>query len=257
MNGLVIGASLKMYFGRRRTAEWVRAVRAICDRHPAVVSGGVQPFVVPSFLAIPDAVEVASGSPLLVGAQDMHWAGPGPYTGEVSAEELVEHGVDLVEIGHAERRRLFGETDETAASKVAAAWRAGLTPVLCVGEHREVDAATAAARCADECDRLLEPARDEGLTGGVIVAYEPVWAIGRSEPASEAHIRRVTSTLRERLGADPTARPGRVIYGGSAGPGLLTRIAADVDGLFLGRFVHDPVAFGRILDEAFDLQESA
>ncbi|MGI6878543.1 triose-phosphate isomerase family protein [Microbacterium sp. gxy059] len=253
MARFAIGSSLKMYFGRARTRDWVRSVAELCAEHPAVAQGIVEPFVIPTFPSIPETVAAAAGAGLRVGAQDMHWEPSGAFTGEVSGPELVEHGVSLVEIGHAERRALFGETDETVALKTAAALRAGLAPVLCIGEQRKQDPAAAAAECRSQLERSLRRAREEGVGGRLIVAYEPVWAIGAPEPAAESHIRGVTGALREHLADDALLSPAQVIYGGSAGPGLLPRIAPDVDGMFLGRFAHDPAAFGAILDEALEL----
>lgn len=250
---MLIGSSLKMYFGRARTLEWMRAVAAICAEHPAVRQGLVEPFVLPSFPSIPDVVPVATDAGMLVGAQDLHWEDAGSFTGEVSAAELAEHGVTLAAIGHAERRRMFGETDETVALKVAAALRNGIAPVLCIGEEAEGDHAAAAAACVAQLEASVALATEQELSGRLIVAYEPVWAIGAPEPAGDAHIRAVGSALRARVAGLPF--DAQVIYGGSAGPGLLPRIADSVDGMFLGRFAHEPAAFGAILDEALALQE--
>ncbi|MCH1883807.1 triose-phosphate isomerase family protein [Agrococcus sp. ARC_14] len=249
---MLIGSSLKMYFGRARTLEWTRAVAAICAEHPAVRQGLVEPFVIPTFPSIPDVVAVATDAGMLVGAQDLHWEDTGAFTGEVSAAELAEHGVTLAEIGHAERRRLFGETDETVALKVAAALRNGIAPVLCIGEEIEVEPAAAAAACIAQLDASLAVAREQERIGRLIVAYEPVWAIGAPQPAGDDHIRAVGTALRARLAELPF--DAQVIYGGSAGPGLLPRIADSVDGMFLGRFAHEPAAFGAILDEALALE---
>jgi triosephosphate isomerase len=249
---VLIGSSLKMYFGRARTVEWTRAVADICAAHPAVREGLVEPFVIPSFVSIAEVMPIARTAGMLVGAQDVHWAEPGPYTGEVSAAELAEHGVSLVEIGHAERRAHFGETDDTVARKTAAVVRHGLTPLLCIGEAVESDPTRAAEVCTSQLESSL--ARVDGsLANRLVVAYEPVWAIGRSDPADDEHIRLVTRAIKTALVATPFS--AQVIYGGSARPGLLPRIGDAVDGVFLGRFAHDPLAFGGILDEALDMEE--
>lgn len=249
---MLIGSSLKMYFGRARTLEWTRAVAAICADHPAVRDGVVEPFVIPTFPSIPDVVPIATAARMLVGAQDLHWEDAGAFTGEVSALELAEHGVTLAEIGHAERRAMFGESDATVALKVAAALRHGIAPVLCIGEAREGSPDDAAAACIRQLEASLALAREAGAVGRLVVAYEPVWAIGAPRPAGDDHIRAVASALRAQLADDPL--DAQVIYGGSAGPGLLPRIADSVDGMFLGRFAHDPAAFGTILDEALALE---
>ncbi|MFJ6000543.1 triose-phosphate isomerase family protein [Arthrobacter sp. NPDC092385] len=253
MPRFTIGSSLKMYFGHQRQLEWTRRVAEIASTHPAVQQGVVEPFVIPTFPSIAAVRDLATPGGLLVGAQDVHWEDAGAYTGEVSAAELAEIGVRLVEIGHAERRSMFGETDSSAALKVRASLRHGLVPVLCIGEEERGEYASAIRACLRQLEACLAVTRREGVGGELIVAYEPVWAIGRSEPAPDTHIRAVTGALRAHLADDGLVRQGRVIYGGSAGPGLLTRIAPDVDGMFLGRFAHDPAAFEDILDEAWEI----
>lgn len=251
---LLIGSSLKMYFGRARTVDWASRVAATCRTHPVVRSGLAEPFVIPTFPSIPEVVTVVEDSGMLVGAQDVHWEDSGAYTGEVSAAELAEHGVALVEIGHAERRRMFGETESTIARKVVATARQGIAPLVCIGETAQLPGPAAAAECLEQLEGSLALAREAGVGGRLVVAYEPVWAIGAAEPADDEHIRTVCGALRRHVAEDALFSPAQVIYGGSAGPGLLPRIAESVDGMFLGRFAHDPAAFGRILDEVLALE---
>jgi triosephosphate isomerase len=238
-----------MYFSHRTTLEWVRAVAAICAEHPATTSGTVEFFVIPTFPSIPAVVELARPAGIAVGAQDLHWADAGAFTGEVSGAELAELGVTLAEIGHFERRTIFGETDEIVARKTHAALRNGLAPVLCVGEPERGVPDEAAADCIRQLESSLAPARAARTGGRVLVAYEPFWAIGAPEPAPPEHVGAVCGALREHLKGDGLFPDAGVIYGGSAGPGLLPRIADDVDGMFLGRFAHDPDAVRTILDE--------
>jgi triosephosphate isomerase len=243
MAEVVVGVSLKMYFGHREAREWFARVAELVARHPAVSSGDVEFFVIPTYLQIARAIEAFEGTPTLIGAQDAAAEDSGAFTGEVSPAELVEVGVSLVEIGHAERRRLFGDTDEVVRAKTRAALRNGLRPVLCIGESQQDEPARAAAQTVAQLRNALEGAP----AGPLIVAYEPVWAIGAPEPAPVEHIRTVTLALRDAV-AD---RPGTfVMYGGSAGPGLLTALEDAVDGLFLGRFAHDPASLETVLDEA-------
>jgi triosephosphate isomerase len=251
---LLIGSSLKMYFGRARTLDWTRRVAELCAGHPAVRDGLVEPFVIPTFPSIPEVMPIARAAGMLVGAQNVHWEDAGAFTGEVSAAELAEHGVALAEIGHAERRAAFGESDEMVARKVAAAMRHGIAPLVCLGETEQRGGFSAAAACIEQLEAALTVARDERLGGRLVVAYEPVWAIGAAQPADDDHIRTVGRALRTHLAHDITVSEARVIYGGSAGPGLLPRIADSIDGMFLGRFAHDPAAFGRILDEVVALE---
>ena len=244
-----IGSSLKMYFGHKRTLEWVRAVADICAEHPATAGGVVQFFVIPTFPSIPGVVELARPAGIAVGAQDLHWEDAGPFTGEVSGAELAELGCTLVEIGHAERRAMFGETDEVVARKTLAALRNGLAPMPCVGEPEPGAPGAAAEFCIGQLESALAPARASGMGGQLVVAYEPIWAIGAPEPAPAEYVTAVCRALRAHLAGDALFPDAKVIYGGSAGPGLLPQIAADVDGMFLGRFAHDPAAVRRILDE--------
>ena len=249
-----IGVSLKMYFGHAEALRWFDRVAELAAAHPALRSGAAELFVIPSFPALPAAVERLVPAGVRVGAQDLFWEDRGAFTGEVSGAELAELGVTLAEIGHAERRRLFGETDETVARKTAAALRNGLTPVLCVGEADQTDAARAASHCIAEFDRAVAGV-EPGHAGGVLVAYEPHWAIGAAEPASPAHIAGVTERLAAHVATVPGYEESRVIYGGSAKPGLLPKLGSAVGGLFLGRFAHDPAALGAILDETVQLAE--
>ncbi|QNO36904.1 triosephosphate isomerase [Protaetiibacter sp. SSC-01] len=242
----VVGVSLKMYFGHRAAKEWLADVADIAATSPAVASGDVELFVAPTFVQLLPALEAVGGTRVVVAAQDAATHDTGAFTGEVSPAELAEIGVGMVELGHAERRRLYGETDAVVAEKSAAALRNGLTPVLCIGEPHRVAPEEALAFAAEQVRAALGGAP----AGRVILAYEPVWAIGASEPAPVDHIRHVTAGLR-RLLAEWPERPGSaVLYGGSAGPGLLTELGDDVDGLFLGRFAHDPAALRAVLGEA-------
>lgn len=241
---VTIGVSLKMYFGHIQTLNWARRLARTADRHPAVTSGAARLFVLPAFPAIVPVAGLLAGSGVAVGAQDIATEDAGPYTGEVSGPVLKEIGCRYAEVGHAERRRLYGEGDTVVAAKTAAALRNGLTPVLCVGELDPVAPDEAARRTVAEAERLLH-----GTTGEVVLAYEPQWAIGAAEPASAEHITTVCAALTRWLDGRPAHTGSTVIYGGSAGPGLLTRLGPDVGGLFLGRFAHDPAALESILDE--------
>ncbi|WP_139023382.1 triose-phosphate isomerase family protein [Arthrobacter globiformis] len=253
-----------MYLGYRDSLRWLDELRQQVDTRPALAAGRVVPFVIPSFPMLPAAGDIIAGSPLVLGAQNCGWA-DGPWTGELSPSLLAELGVGLVEIGHAERRRHFGEDDAMIALKVRAADGAGVTPLLCVGEESrgtETTPSTGAA-VADSTAGAEGAARfvcgqieaavggDWGLAARLVIAYEPVWAIGAAEPASAAYVSAVVRILRELLGAHGL-QGLPVIYGGSAKPGLLPSLDG-VSGLFLGRFAHDAANFGKVLDEALSL----
>lgn len=246
---MLIGVSLKMYMGFAQTVRWCEQVAAIATTHPAVVAGVAELFVLPSFPVIPRCREVFAGTSVRVGAQHLAPADFGAYTGEVGAPMLAEIGCAYAEVGHAERRRLFCEDVPTIAARSVAALRNGLTPVLCVGEERPEAADGAARECLYDVHAVVDAARREGLAASLVVAYEPQWAIGAAEPAPTEHIRQVCGLLAQGLRDEPGAAGSRVIYGGSAGPGLLSRLGTAVDGLFLGRFAHDPAAVGAVLDE--------
>lgn len=256
----LLATSLKIYFGYRQTRDWVGDIARIAGEHPAVRSGAVELAVLPSFPVLESTAAALAGTPVRFGAQNLATADRGAYTGEVGGLMLAELGCTYAEIGHAERRELFEETDEIVRSKVAAAYRAGLTPILCVGETTPGTIEDA----VDVCRRQIVDAIDgiggagaDGVGGvdgadGVlplVVAYEPRWAIGAGEPAGPEFIRAVCAGLQAVVRDLPVA-DGRIIYGGSARAGLLSQLGGDVDGLFLGRFAHDPEAVRKIVDEA-------
>lgn len=241
-----IGVSLKMYFGYRDGVEWFRRVAATSAAHPAVVRGDVVLFVLPSHLQVVSALEAFRGTSVVVGAQDGAAEDSGAYTGEVSASELSEVGVRLVEVGHAERRDLFGEDDGTVAAKTSAILRNGMTPLICLGEPAGLSSPDAARFVTDQLTSALQSAP----TGPVLVAYEPTWAIGADAPASAARIALVCGALRGILTGLAGREGSAVIYGGAAQPGQLAQIGEHVDGLFLGRYAHDPGALLDVIEEA-------
>lgn len=247
----MVGVSLKMYFGHERARVWFDDVATRVRSHAAVMDGSVRLFITPTFLQILPAVAAFRGTPVRIGGQDVAHADEGAFTGEVAAAELADVGASIAEIGHAERRRLFGETDDIVAEKTRAALRAGLTPLLCIGEEQRQDPRAA----AEISVRQLRASLAGADRGSVIVAYEPVWAIGAAEPAGEEHVGIVARALREALDDDPARAGSSVIYGGAAGPGVLARLGHAVDGVFLGRFAHDPDALVTVLDEAAALLE--
>lgn len=251
MTQVTVGVSLKMYFTHLQAQKWFDEVSIRVREHDAVQSGEVELFITPTYLQILPAVAAFEGTPVRIGGQDVAAEPTGAFTGEVSAAELAEVGASIAEIGHAERRRLYAETDDVVAAKTRSALRARLTPLLCIGETARQDPQAAAAIAVAQVDSALEGAD----VGAVIVAYEPVWAIGAAEPAPHEHIRVVTAALCAALDADPARAGSAVIYGGAAGPGLLTALGDSVDGVFLGRFAHDPDALVRVLDEAAALAE--
>lgn len=251
---ITLGVSLKMYFSYQQTLAWSQAVAAIARNHPAIISGEVALFVLPAFPALPPVLEAFAGSNVLVGAQDLCQEDNGAWTGEVSGTMLAEMGCGFAEIGHAERRRYFAEDDRLIAAKLAASLRNGLTPVLCLGESEQGTSQEAIAVCRQQLDAYLLTARQQQLSGHIVLAYEPQWAIGAATSAPDDFIAEVCQGLRAFSGLGEFTFS--VIYGGSAGPGLLRRLGHHVDGLFLGRFAHQPAALASIIDEAAELATS-
>ncbi|MHC5261732.1 triose-phosphate isomerase [Streptomyces sp. UC4497] len=233
-----IGTSFKMTKTRSEAASYAARVRA------AVGDGidGVQPFLIPSATAVPVVADtLGPRSPVLTGVQNAHWDDEGAWTGEISVPQAADAGARLVEIGHSERRAHFAETDETVRLKTAAALRHGLTPLVCVGEDA---AARDAGRGADVVRAQAEAALEgQSDPGAVLLAYEPVWAIGEhGRPPRPEEIAPALAALAE--------LPARaVLYGGSVdlgnAPWLLE--LPGVQGLFVGRAAWDVDTFLKLL----------
>ncbi len=250
---VILGVSLKLYFDIADTARWAEAFGAIAARRESVREGKILLFLLPSVTSLDVVARALRGTAVSFGAQDLHWADRGSYTGGVSGTDLREFGCRYVEVGHAERAAIFGESVEIAQSKFVAAVRNDLNPVLCIGEQEPMDAADAAAECVRQLQGYLKGVGHEAANLDLVVAYEPAWAIGKDEAAPPEYIGAVTSGLRQSLDHDCPFRESSVIYGGSAGQGTLSALDGAVDGLFLGRFAHDISALEGILDEAEEL----
>lgn len=244
---LVVG-NWKMNLGERAARELAAAlVRTLpFDR----VDAGVAP----AFPCLRAALDAAANSPLQVGAQTMHWEDRGAFTGEVAASMLAEMGVRFVLVGHSERRAQFGETDAAVARKVAAAGRHGLTPILCVGEtESERDAGTTGQVVVAQIDAALA-AVDGRVADALVVAYEPVWAIGTGRTPSVGDVAAAHAAIRgalvNRLGA--AARSVRILYGGSVTAGNAGELlrATDVAGALVGGASLDASSFASIAEAA-------
>ncbi len=216
--------------------------------------GSVDVVVCPPFTSLKPAVELCAQSRVRVAAQNMHQEESGAFTGEVSAPMLTELGVDAVVLGHSERRALFAESDEALARKVAAALEAGLEPILCVGE-------TEAEREAGATDGVLLRQVTEGIAGvvddrlaDVVIAYEPVWAIGTGRTATSEQAAEAIALIRRTIAgrsADAAERV-RILYGGSVKPQNAAELMAqeEVDGALVGGASLDPRDFAAIVDAA-------
>ena len=204
--------------------------------------------ICPPTLLIAEFARLALGTKLALGGQDCHEAVSGAFTGDVSAEMLVDAGASFVILGHSERRHFHHETDAEIAKKLEAAWRAGLQPIVCVGESLE-------AREAGDTLNVLDGQLDGALgaiekTRALAIAYEPIWAIGTGKTPSLAEISQVHRHIRSRL-ADFVSAPHsvRLLYGGSVNPknaGDILRIQ-DVDGALVGGASLKAVDFSAII----------
>jgi triosephosphate isomerase len=240
LTGPLVAVSTKAYFGAAHTRSWVRAVAAL---GPVAAAGGVELAVLPTFPLLESTAATLADSGVAWGAQDVAASDSGQQTGEVLAATLAELGCSYVEVGHAERRRLFGEDDATVRAKVGRVVAHSMVPLICVGEADRTDPDDAAAHSVAQLTDALHAVPD----AAVVVAYEPVWAIGAPHPAPAAHVIAVTTALRAALAAH--GGPSRVLYGGSAAPGTATALNGAVDGLFLGRFAHDVNALRTVVEE--------
>jgi triosephosphate isomerase len=237
-----------MYFGYTQTVAWCETVREVVLSHPAIVNGSVELFVIPAYPVLARAKAIFAGTRVELGAQNLHWEDSGPFTGEVSGSMLAELGCRYVEVGHAERRQIFGESDDVVAAKTRAALRNGLIPIICVGEFTRRSSDESIQSCHQQIESALSGS-DAASAGPVIIAYEPIWAIGASEAAPTDHIEAVCKGIKAALRLQP-AFSATVIYGGAAGPGLLSRLRGSIDGLFLGRSAHEPSGLVDVLGEA-------
>jgi triosephosphate isomerase len=206
------------------------------------------------FTALETVVGGLEGSGVIVAAQNMHQAETGAFTGEISAPMLTELGVSGVVLGHSERRQLFGETDRALTAKVPAALEAGLQPILCVGEtEEEREAGDMERKLRHQVQEGLEDVADDRISD-VVIAYEPIWAIGTGKVATPDQAQEAISFVRA-LVADRSkeaAERVRVLYGGSVKPENAAEILEqpDVDGALVGGASLDPDSFARIVAAA-------
>ena len=243
----VVARNWKMNKTAAEAAEFVDAVSPlIADTNAREV------IIAPTFPALAAAVAAASGSKIRISGQNLHWEASGAYTGEVSAGMLVEIGCTHVIIGHSERRQYFGETDGTVHLKTLAALDAGLTPIVCVGETLE-------QREAGNTDTVLTEqftagvgALQPGQFAELILAYEPVWAIGTGRTATpeiaEAAHQQIRALAVERFGKT-IAEGVRILYGGSVKPSNFASLLGcpNIDGGLVGGASLDPESFAALV----------
>ena len=234
----VIAGNWKMNMTASEGAQLIADIRSNCGGACGCACAP-EVMVFPPFTSIAAVQEAAKGTALVVGAQNVHWAENGAFTGEISAKMLVEMGVTHVIIGHSERRQYFGETDETVNTRVKAALAAGLKVVLCVGETLE-------EREKGVTEAIIEKQVRWDLDGvtmdqldNVILAYEPVWAIGTGKTATNEQAQEVHAFIRALIGkafCPVCAGKLRILYGGSMKPANAAGLLAqpDIDGGLIG-----------------------
>jgi triosephosphate isomerase len=243
----IIAANWKLHKTRAEARQFVELLGQQCPD-----PGALEVVLAAPFTALATMQEALQQTPFRLAAQNLFWESSGAYTGEVSAAMLVDVGCSAVIIGHSERRQYFGETDDTVAYKVAAALRAGLQPIVCIGE-------SLAQRQAGETFSVLEHQVCQGLAGcapeavaRLVLAYEPLWAIGTGVTATpgqaqevHAHIRRLVAQTWD----EASAQAVRIQYGGSVRPENITALMAeaDIDGALVGGASLDALSFAQIL----------
>jgi triosephosphate isomerase len=245
----IVAGNWKMY---KTVAEAVKYIKEFRDIVKDVAD--VEIVVAPTFTALHAAADAARNSHVRIAAQDLYWEREGAFTGEVSAAMIRDCGAEYVIIGHSERRTLFGETDATVNRKLAAAFVAGLTPIVCIGE-------TLDERDRNETLDVLDRQIKQGLDGvaadqlaQLVMAYEPVWAIGTGRNATPAQAAEAHAHIRQRLrswfGGD-AAEGCHILYGGSVKPDNIRELIAQehVDGALVGGASLDVRTFADIVSK--------
>ena len=247
MRKKLMAANWKMYKTPDQTRDFFRDFLPLVKKHDRD-----EITVCPPFLDVPAAVEAAKGSNVAIGAQNMYWEKEGAFTGEISTGMLLAVGCTHVIIGHSERRQYFGETDDTVNLKLKAALEAGLIPIVCVGEVlEEREAGLTEDVLRRQCLRAFHAISGK-KAAKLVIAYEPVWAIGTGRTAtpqlaSEAH-QVIRSEAGKALGEE-LAENLRILYGGSVKPENAKALMseAEIDGALVGGASLDPKSFAAIV----------
>ena len=241
----VIAGNWKMYKTARQAAE---TIRSLADLVKGVQ--GVEVVICPPFTALAAAVEAAKGSPVAIGAQDCYWEKEGAFTGQVAVPMIADLGCSHCIVGHSERRQFFGETDATVDKKIEAVLANGLNCIACVGE-------TLAEREAGQTFAVLERQVRNGLSrhltsARLVIAYEPVWAIGTGKTATPVQAQEAHAFIRQvvaKAASPEAAQAVRILYGGSVKPDNIATLMAqpDVDGGLVGGASLDAASFAKIV----------
>ncbi|MEA5475626.1 triose-phosphate isomerase [Synechococcus sp. CCY9201] len=237
MRKAVIAGNWKMHMTCAEAQAFAEAFKPSVEDLPA----DREVVLAPPFTAIPTLSAALAGSGVQIAAQNVHWEDKGAYTGMVSAPMLLEHGVTHAIVGHSEPRKYYSETDEQINLRARAAQAAGLIPILCVGESLD-------QREASETERVIHRQVEQGLEGidpeRLIVAYEPIWAIGTGKTCAADEANRICGLIRGWVGFDGVI----VQYGGSVNPATIDQLMAqpEIDGVLVGGASLDPQGFARI-----------
>ena len=239
MRKIIIAGNWKMHKTQAEAQEFLQVFKPLLhdtDESREVV------LCIP-FTALGTMSKILHGSQIQLGAQNIHWEAKGAYTGEIAGDMLTEMGISYVVVGHSERRQYFGETDETANLRVIAAQRHRLTPILCVGE-------TKSQRDAGETETVIINQVKRGLVDvdqtNIVIAYEPIWAIGTGDTCAATEANRVIGVIRSQL-SNPEMS---ILYGGSVNPKNIDEIMTqpEIDGALVGGASLDPTGFARIVN---------
>ena len=239
MRKTVIAGNWKMHMTCAEARAFADAFLPLVAKLPA----DREVVIAPPFTAIPTLTEVLRGSRVAVSAQNVHWEEKGAFTGMISAPMLLEHGVSHAIVGHSEPRKYYSETDEQINLRARSAQAHDLIPILCVGESLD-------QREARETERVIHRQVEQGLEGidptRLIVAYEPIWAIGTGKTCAAEEANRICALIRGWVGNSDVI----VQYGGSVNPATIDELMAqsDIDGVLVGGASLDPVGFARIAD---------
>jgi triosephosphate isomerase len=240
----VFAGNWKMHKTIPEAVALARALREGLEREPT----RHEVVVMPPFTALAAVHEVLKGSPIALGAQNMHWEREGAFTGEISPVMLRDVGCTYVILGHSERRHIFDETDERLSKKSRAAFDHGITPMVCVGETlAERESSRTLEVVERQVDAALRPLKPEEVAR-MVISYEPVWAIGTGRVATPEQAEEVQAYLRKRVAlshGDEPAHAVRILYGGSVNPANTPGIMAqaDVDGVLVGGASLKPESF--------------
>ncbi|MBD2450651.1 triose-phosphate isomerase [Nostoc sp. FACHB-152] len=239
MRKIVIAGNWKMFKTQAETQDFLREFLPHLDETPQ----GREVLLCPPFTDLNILTKSLHGSRVQLGAQNVHWEDNGAYTGEIAAPMLTEIGVRYVIVGHSERRQFFGETDATVNLRLKAAQKHGLTPILCVGETKQ-------QRDAGETESLITTQLEKDLVNidqdNLVIAYEPIWAIGTGDTCEATEANRVIGLIRSQL-KNPNVP---IQYGGSVKPNNIDEIMAqpEIDGVLVGGASLEAASFARIVN---------